>query len=1037
MYDSAPFFIARSALLTNEIFSESCSNESTEEFIWNFYKNEPLFQEAIFLASPGLHESIQKNNPKQFRSVTLSLLKYFLRMCSRTTPFGLFSSVVWGKFSSSTNLKLQLDKLKKIARPDMEWLTKYTHQLVSSTNIIKKARVVANPSLVKQGSRIIIWRTNKDLGKKEQLSIKSTPIANEILESCVSPILYEDLEEHVCQLHPTHDSQKIKNYIWLLFKQGYLLSQISINCRQHFNFSDWIEQITASGCDSGSACHLKSIDESISKYQKLKSGEGLDLLSQLASNMQSTIKTPHSIQVDSFFAQPALTLSARVQDDIKEAAKVLCLLSQKAPVTQIKPLQSYHQRFLEKYGIHRLVPLEEVFNENSGLGQIDNYQNESFTNLEKTHPPESLDFLLTHLSREGQRSTEVKLENYLGNSISNLQADQAPISLELYFEIFSSSPCDVDKGEYTLALNPVIMSTQAGSTFARFLHLWGPDKTEAMKNLLLAEESIEPDSIIAEATFLPDTPRTINVAIHPPLRRYALCFHYHPYSDNAIYPSDIHVGADATGLYLYVPKLAKKLKVALSSAINPELAPPLLKFLLTISNEQQASFLPFWWAPFKSFTFLPRLTYKNIILCPSRWYINLKTLNLDDSADKAELARSLHEKCFFLTIPQKIYLTEHDHRLKLDRSNPLHFEILVDHLQAKKELVLFEALENSSISPVSSKRGHHVTEFVVPLIRNPCALKEATDNNLIDSIGPRLIVPPGPSQRVFLPGDRCLYLQIPIAKEGHEAFLRDCILSWISEFRAYCNKIERWFYIRYKENSSDHIRLRIFAPKEVIYHELMPFLHNKLLPLHSRGEIGNTSWHAYEREIERYGDEFTIELAEKFFHSDSECCCELLQLRKSTPEGLPLYAIAGLGILHIGKHFYSNLQPLVELLKTWRETKSDLLKGSRAVIREWLDAACSLLDLAPPNPVTCRQFDVVNILNKGTASLKAYSSRVIENHTYSSHKMLTIASSLFHMHCNRLLGIDKEQESRAHVFAAHLLMSAVEKAKAQRASQYD
>ena len=63
----------------------------------------PGVKEALYIASPSLCERLLewkvKPSSKQEKKLIHSLAKYFIRMCSRPTPFGLFSGISNGEIA--------------------------------------------------------------------------------------------------------------------------------------------------------------------------------------------------------------------------------------------------------------------------------------------------------------------------------------------------------------------------------------------------------------------------------------------------------------------------------------------------------------------------------------------------------------------------------------------------------------------------------------------------------------------------------------------------------------------------------------------------------------------------------------------------------------------------------------------------------------------------------------------------------------------------------------------------------------------------
>ena len=65
-----------------------------------------FFMEAIYVASPNLYEEVIKlkngelKTEKDKEKILKSLFRYYYRMCTRSTPFGLFSTcgvLKWGE----------------------------------------------------------------------------------------------------------------------------------------------------------------------------------------------------------------------------------------------------------------------------------------------------------------------------------------------------------------------------------------------------------------------------------------------------------------------------------------------------------------------------------------------------------------------------------------------------------------------------------------------------------------------------------------------------------------------------------------------------------------------------------------------------------------------------------------------------------------------------------------------------------------------------------------------------------------------------
>jgi hypothetical protein len=97
-------FVFRTPLYSVNTFFQEMEKLEKEENYWKQFLQTPLLQEAIFLASPVLYDEINKFlnghlvKEKDIEKMKNAVLRYFSRMCSRCTPFGLFAGFSMGRF---------------------------------------------------------------------------------------------------------------------------------------------------------------------------------------------------------------------------------------------------------------------------------------------------------------------------------------------------------------------------------------------------------------------------------------------------------------------------------------------------------------------------------------------------------------------------------------------------------------------------------------------------------------------------------------------------------------------------------------------------------------------------------------------------------------------------------------------------------------------------------------------------------------------------------------------------------------------------
>lgn len=159
-YTAFDEFVLRAPILPLQFFVELTSgDEVSDKDLKNAFQD-PVIQEAIFLASPTLFFELQKwingdLDSKKAARVTISLLKYLSRMSSRCTPFGLFAGCATGNFSETTNLPIGAPtQHRRFTRPDMNYLVALSQDFAKKEHIKSQLTYFPNSSLYSIGDQL-------------------------------------------------------------------------------------------------------------------------------------------------------------------------------------------------------------------------------------------------------------------------------------------------------------------------------------------------------------------------------------------------------------------------------------------------------------------------------------------------------------------------------------------------------------------------------------------------------------------------------------------------------------------------------------------------------------------------------------------------------------------------------------------------------------------------------------------------------------------------------------------------------------------
>jgi len=276
-----------------------------------------------------------------------------------------------------------------------------------------------------------------------------------------------------------------------------------------------------------------------------------------------------------------------------------------------------------------------------------------------------------------------------------------------------------------------------------------------------------------------------------------------------------------------------------------------------------------WGALSTYFKFVPRVTYKGIILHRAIWHMNRDDINSilkgDVSVEKVNIWRKQFK------IPTKVAITKGDQELTVDFNNPLSVDMFVDMVKKQKSCTLTEFLfsdnENHIVKDVDN--GCYVNQFMATLLieKNEQKERSVPEKKTIENINLSAIT------RNYPVGSEWIYYKIYCGNNVSNELLIGKIRSLVEECYSE-DLVKNWFFIRYLD-PKPHIRLRFRVKDLKLLQTLMTKVYNCFLDEIESGTINDLQVHTYKREIERYGTS-TMELSEKWFEMDSNNIVHLL-----------------------------------------------------------------------------------------------------------------------------------------------------------------
>jgi thiopeptide-type bacteriocin biosynthesis protein len=408
------------------------------------------------------------------------------------------------------------------------------------------------------------------------------------------------------------------------------------------------------------------------------------------------------------------------------------------------------------------------------------------------------------------------------------------------------------------------------------------------------------------------------------------------------------------------------------SALSPRSGhiPPVARFLLELGEQDTPPCQPWNWGAWSDAPYLPRIRYGRTILAPARWSPSRELI--DSTADPRRWEECLGEWRDRWDVPARVRLTVADNRIEVDLDDPLHRMVFRAELRKSPRLLVQE---------VCAPSGSRACEVVVQLLGRPRR----------DPAPHARVVAPRRTNAVHLPGGEWLYAKLYASDPAQRQILRDHLPDLVDEERLAGAGVDNWFFVRYLD-PDPHLRLRFHGKPQELCTTLLPHLREWVADRREAGLLAGFSLDSYDPEVERYGGQCVMAAAEELFHADS-----LVALALSRRGGVDTELATALSVLDLVLRFV----PADEVLDMLESTVT--VAERRAVSRQRGDAVAARITERGIVPVVCAPWE-----QRRQAADRYLEALRAEN--CSPARLRRIASSLAHMHCNRILGPDRAPE---------------------------
>jgi thiopeptide-type bacteriocin biosynthesis protein len=836
-----------------------------------------IFMEGLYISSKDLYDEYIKSryNEKKSAKLVQSLFKYWIRNCTRCTPFGTMAGLMLLDVSTDTTAIILNEQqlFKRSIRLDMDLLHSLAEKIGKIPEVRQNLKFFPNNTIYQVYEEFRYIESVKN-GKKKHHILTSAEKADyllKLIQQAKTGATIHEMSNYLCKEEEV-DFDEASEYVNELIDSQFFKSRIEPNITGDNPLEEIIRELENACPRLPFINNLNAINTSL-KNPVPHVNYYINLRDEINSLFQDNHELNNVIQADLSITGIHAEISKVTIDKITQQCKELFVFSKKHKVhDQIIFIDRFKARFNNE-----TVPLTLALDPDFGVGYSTTLENDwsnsnIIDDLYVPNPPVNPSDLQTVESNAIQRYTSYKYNEFLSykqehieileEELDQLKDKNANFPGSMY--ILGSL---LKNGEQKDGFNfniKTISGPNAASLISRFAHT-DVLLAEKLEKLISTEQHEYPDAIYAEIVHLPQA-RVGNVLFRPVLREYEI-----PYvgksgvDENYQIPlEDIYVYIDQEEVILRSKKLDKRIIPRLTNAHNfVSGSLPVYKFLCDLQMQGLYYANEWDWGMLANFKYLPRVTYKNLIFRRARWNIYHDDI-FGKKKTEINANNALTTYIENNNIPRNVSYSEGDNELLLDLQSELGQNLLIQYLKKSKSVLLKEFIFNEGNCIVKdAKNNVYTNEILIPLT-NEVNIKHDVHRKFQDF-----------STESLSPNDDWLYFKVYAGNKFLEEVLMDKILPFVESSMG--KSFDGFFFIRYRD-SSNHLRLRFHNTDKKSLSVLQEVFTALLQPELESRKLKSISIDTYEPEYERYGGHDLIREAENLFYNDSVFVLRFLNL---------------------------------------------------------------------------------------------------------------------------------------------------------------
>jgi lantibiotic biosynthesis protein len=822
-----------------------------------------------------------------------ALMRYFARMTSRCTPFGLFAGVSWATYPGKneprtpTGIYLQgSSAYRRHCRLDMQIIADIEARLLSDEAFRYHLSYFLNPSLCKRGSR---WRylESKSIGKARRFEwsvVEATPYLDSLLSEIDGSdiaLSFNAIAETLGRIEPGADTSEIRAFVDSLITEGILLSTL----HPPLTLGDPADHIRAALKDCPTSWALEAIDalqERIDMLARAPIGfgaESIEALDSQAKGLFNIVDARDPVQIDLIKPIAGLDVPPSLLSGVQNSVVALLALSPPAP----RRFDSFCRAFFERYG-EAEIPLLDALDPDSGIPfddaatddvplidglPLNNNDTEPMEDASLSSPASAV---LVRKFEEACRSGSRQI-NFTSEEIEALLESRSPSLPESFFVMVSLLQPTAVTGEFA----KFCVKWAGGSTGAQLLGRFcagDAGLTDRVKGYLEKEGQYSArEAVYAEIVYWP-VGRVGNVILRPQLRSNEIPIFGRSGVPKAhqILLRELFISIRNKEIILRCPRLGKRIIPRLTCSHNVQRnSAGVYKFLANLQYQEKSLTTFRWPQAMYAASRLPRVIYGDAILSPETWYLRADRLGLLRSCSESEGFDIVQKWRSQDEWPRFIELLEGDNFLCIDLDNPVSVDCLVTELKGTLRATVREFFIPGESGFAQGPEGTFCNEIIFPFLSiHDDSAEKAKLASVRETRGPTS----GEASGAHIPFGRWMYLKIYCGAGESDTVLRKHIGPLMTNLTD-SKLATKWFFLRYHDRGP-HLRVRVEGEQSALWGQAIVGIREVLAQISAERLARDIEIGSYEPEYDRYGGMAAISLAERVFHLDSEVAMALI-----------------------------------------------------------------------------------------------------------------------------------------------------------------